>query len=315
MFDRKRIFYIDKRTCTNRTRVFKLKEVTVFGMKFRFYAGEMLIFYWKEAFQRYFEKNNMKEKVRLLKKGMDKTSCDYVDHFMRLTKLWKKGFTKSELWLPVDYQIERNLKKFCKTFKQPYPQITQFDESSFLNTYGLDDLPEEAVKAINGRGIIDGGGYNGDTAIVFHQKFPESQIYVFEPLGQNIKTIKAIVQEAHAENKIIPIQKGLGDKKEKVEIHFNHVEMADITTVDDEFEGKEIGLIKLDTEGFETKIINGSMNIIKKNKPVLAIAIYHTPEDFFDLKAKIDSFGLGYKFMIRRSELTLPQADLVLYAY
>lgn len=76
-----------------------------------------------------------------------------------------------------------------------------------------------------------------------------------------------------------------------------------------------IGLIKIDTEGFETYIIKGAQKIIQRDKPVLAIAIYHTPKDFFELKDIILSFNPDYKFMIRRSEPILPSADLVLIAY
>ena len=77
----------------------------------------------------------------------------------------------------------------------------------------------------------------------------------------------------------------------------------------------KVGLIKLDTEGFETLIIEGSIEIIKRDKPILVIAIYHTPQDFFELKDKIKNLNMGYKFLIRRSEMVLPQADLVLIAY
>ena len=57
------------------------------------------------------------------------------------------------------------------------------------------------------------------------------------------------------------------------------------------------------------------LNTIKNQKPVLAVAIYHTPEDFFDLKNELRRLNPDYKFMIRRSEQLIPTADLVLIAY
>lgn len=43
--------------------------------------------------------------------------------------------------------------------------------------------------------------------------------------------------------------------------------------------------------------------------------MYHTPEDFFELKNKLKMINPDYKFMVRRSEMIIPMADLVLIAY
>ena len=185
------------------------------------------------------------------------------------------------------------------------------------NAYGLIDLPKEVFDGINGKAVVDGGGLCGDTALLFHKYFPESSIYVFEPLSVNIEKINSFLKIDNCSNKIIPIQKGLGEKSEVVEICYGeNKNMAEIIPLDSfkEF-SSPLGLIKLDTEGFETAIFKGALELIKRDKPVLAIAMYHTPEDFFDLKSKIENLNLGYKFMIRRSENILPQADLVLIAY
>ena len=46
-------------------------------------------------------------------------------------------------------------------------------------------------------------------------------------------------------------------------------------------------LIKLDIEPCESLIIEGGKEVIKRDKPVLPVAMYYTPEDFFDLKQKL----------------------------
>ena len=119
-------------------------------------------------------------------------------------------------------------------------------------------------------------------------------------------------------NKIIPICKGLGDEATSRFMRFGSgANIADITTIDAEYldNPNKVGLIKLDTEGAESSIIRGSEKIIARDKPVMAIAIYHRPEDFFELKDIIKSLNPGYRFMIRKSEPSLPQADLVLMAF
>ena len=162
---------------------------------------------------------------------------------------------------------------------------------------------------------MTGGGYNGDTALVFNMHFPNSPVHVYEPIEQYVDTINRFLAVDKCNNKIIPINKGLGDRVTKTLIM--GYAMADITTIDAEYIGKKerIGLIKLDTEGMETKIINGAEKVIQRDKPILAIAIYHRPEDFFELKDRIKMMNHDYKFMIRKSEPSLPQADLILIAY
>ena len=85
--------------------------------------------------------------------------------------------------------------------------------------------------------------------------------------------------------------------------------------MEQDYKGNSLGLIKSDTEGYESKIIDGAANLIKKYKPVLVIAIYYTPEDFFEMKDKIAKLNPDYKFMIRRSEFIIPTADFILIAY
>lgn len=77
----------------------------------------------------------------------------------------------------------------------------------------------------------------------------------------------------------------------------------------------EVGLIKLDVEGAEPDIIQGALNTIKEQKPLLVIAFYHQPDEFYELKPFLESLNLGYKFMVRRSAISMPISDAVLIAY
>jgi CO dehydrogenase/acetyl-CoA synthase gamma subunit (corrinoid Fe-S protein) len=60
-----------------------------------------------------------------------------------------------------------------------------------------------------------------------------------------------------------------------------------------------VGLIKLDVEGVESDVIEGAVETIKAQKPLLIISIYHNPKDFFEIKPKIEALNLGYHFLIR----------------
>ena len=77
----------------------------------------------------------------------------------------------------------------------------------------------------------------------------------------------------------------------------------------------EVGLIKLDVEGVEPDIIQGALTTIKEQKPLLVIAFYHQPEEFYELKPFLESLNLGYKFRVRRSCISSPLGEFVLIAY
>lgn len=270
--------------------------------------------HWKNVFTDYFKTNDTNSKIKNLKEGLDDISCEYIDKFMELVPYWNK-FTKKKIQGWTNYDLELMEKYSHDKFEQPFPYITNFNQFIFQNKYGLIDLPSEVLGKINGKDIIDAGGLNGDTAVMFAEYFPKSTIYVYEPLVNNIKTTKIIINEGNYNNRIIPIQKGLGNENGFVEFEFNYKNKAEIVPLDMDYKGDNLGLIKMDTEGFETNITMGAAELIKKHKPVLAIAMYHTPEDFFELKDKIKSLNPDYRFMIRRSEQIIPTADLVLIAY
>ena len=52
------------------------------------------------------------------------------------------------------------------------------------------------------------------------------------------------------------------------------------------------------SEGAEQEFLRGAINTIKKYKPILLISIYHSIDDFLDIKPMIESWDLGYHFEI-----------------
>jgi hypothetical protein len=65
----------------------------------------------------------------------------------------------------------------------------------------------------------------------------------------------------------------------------------------------KVSVIKLDIEGMELATIQGAKKTIVRDKPILLISIYHTPEDFFEIRPLIESWNLGYYFMVRETEV------------
>ena len=53
-----------------------------------------------------------------------------------------------------------------------------------------------------------------------------------------------------------------------------------------------VGLIKVDVEGTEQRLLKGAIETIKSQKPILVFSIYHNPNDFFEIKPLIEKLDL-----------------------
>lgn len=271
-------------------------------------------------FKQYLIKNNMPEIILKLKKNLDVVSCNVIDgkieHFLQLplhtSKFHSEGRYSHRNLLYTEDEILEN-KKFINTL----PDLNKmykgnFGEKTpevFMYHHGLKFINHKILKKLEGKDFLDLGAFKGDSAVMFSQYNPRN-IYSFEMLD-SIKPIyyKNIKLNQLDINKFHFINKGISDKKSTVNINDSN-EMAnlsnhgnksvDVTSIDEEFKGNtNIGLIQMDIEGAEVKAIKGAINTIKNNEPLLLITIYHSPEQFFELKPFIESLDLGYKFMIR----------------
>lgn len=74
----------------------------------------------------------------------------------------------------------------------------------------------------------------------------------------------------------------------------------------------KVTFIKMDIEGSEKKALQGAESVIKKNRPKLAICIYHNPEDLYEIPFLIKEMVPEYKLYIRHHSDTY--AETVVYA-
>ncbi|HFU2808376.1 TPA: FkbM family methyltransferase [Campylobacter coli] len=189
--------------------------------------------------------------------------------------------------------------------------INHFEASVFFYKHNIDCFQKNTLSKIHKKSIIDVGGYIGDSAIVFEKEFPYSNIYCFEASQNNynllLKTLKL-----NSSKKITVINKGLGSENKTIKLSFagscstlcseisDKYENIEIITLDDYVKTNdiEVGLIKVDIEGFEQDFLKGALETIKKHKPALILSIYHNIDDFFNIKPFIEQLNLGYTFQL-----------------
>lgn len=195
------------------------------------------------------------------------------------------------------------------------------DELSKKQYFDLEVLSPEKEEV-----FVDGGSFDGMTSIYFKEwcqrkmKKPGVKVIAFEPDMKNAEKCHFNLMKNNIEHKII--KKGLwSDEKE---LHFqmesngssnvtaDGEEVIKVTSMDKAIKEDKVTFIKMDIEGSELEALHGAEQIIKKNKPKLAISIYHKPEDIWVLPEIIMRFNPDYKFYLRHYSLT--DYETVLYA-
>lgn len=194
-----------------------------------------------------------------------------------------------------------------------YLPVNQFDSSVFFTRYGIDKLT--TLDSVRNKHIIDAGGYVGDTALLF-SSYTDKNIHVFEASPSNMDIIRETIRLNHLDN-IVPVSKALGEKSgtatfslgernscnslvERPGYNYpDHIEVPVVTLDDYVRENNiEVGLIKVDIEGGEQLLLRGAVETIRTQHPILLISIYHSANDFFEIKPMIEKMCGKYTFRI-----------------
>jgi hypothetical protein len=90
-----------------------------------------------------------------------------------------------------------------------------------------------------------------------------------------------------------------------------------VTTVDNFVEKNQLnlGLLKMDLEGYELEAIKGAERAIKKFKPVLLVCLYHSGKDFFEIPTLVKKWVDDYEFRFLNINHSNPMVDKIMVAY
>ena len=89
-------------------------------------------------------------------------------------------------------------------------------------------------------------------------------------------------------------------------------QLCKLVTLDSVLENKKVTILKLDIEGAEMQGLEGAVNIIKEQKPKLAICLYHRPEDLWEIPLYIKEIDAKYRMIIKHHGM-INYTDTVLY--
>lgn len=186
----------------------------------------------------------------------------------------------------------------------------------FVDHAGIDKL--SCPERIQTKDILDLGAFIGDSALVLAE-YTNKNVYAFEPSGANFAALEKTVV-LNQNTRIVPVHAGIGakDGEAYIPVRFglglvleteqnsdgNPSEMETVPIVSvDEFVARhnlEIGLIKVDIEGFEQDFIRGAEHTLREQRPALLLSMYHSASDFFGLKPMLEGLNLGYRFKVHK---------------
>lgn len=196
----------------------------------------------------------------------------------------------------------------------------QSTEKQYFNTLTLPALRGQAIT------YVDCGAYDGDTfnELLTQPDISCAQAFLLEPDPTNYArlTQRAAV---YAGTQAVCLPLAAAQAHGSVKFHTGQGEACSFleegaagTTVsavalDELLPSTPVHLLKLDIEGAEAPALQGARQLIKRCRPVLAVSLYHNPQDLWELPELLFALcGEGYRFHIRQHGFN--SFDVVLYA-
>ncbi len=285
-----------------------------------------------EEIKQRFEKFNVViafSDFRLARKNLQQKNCNQI------AGVFFFDVVDMTLNFSMDYAyVKCHVEQFNTVYEMLCDDLSKKTYTAFLNAKLSGDgdalydvwnkeqyFPEDIIALSENEIFVDGGAYTGDTLLKFVEKTKNkySKYYAFEPDPANRAQLNMLVnkQEFHG---VHIISKGLWNKVDVLrfaaegtlnsaisETGSASIEVDTINNV-----SPDATFIKMDIEGTELDALKGAAETIKKNRPKLAISIYHKPEDLFEIPLFIKSLVPEYRFYLRQHQAV--SFDLVLYA-
>ena len=187
--------------------------------------------------------------------------------------------------------------------------------STFLKRQYYFERSDVRIQPEAGDTVIDAGACLGDTAVCFAVSVGhEGKVYSFDPLPTHVSATKHNIEQNGFGEHIAIIPMAVGDATRHTDMKitadqgvspgFSIVGQEDsmpMTTIDDFVETEKIGridFIKMDIEGAELAALRGGVKTLVRDRPKLAISLYHRPEDFFTIPQFLSSVLPSYDFYL-----------------
>jgi FkbM family methyltransferase len=198
----------------------------------------------------------------------------------------------------------------CKSravnISERYPGLKEIAEEILCSAHGLETLDPRGRRYVREKAAMDIGAFDGDSAVVLGEYAKE--VYSFEPGPTNFRILVRVADlNRHHFGKIHTLNLGLSDKPGKMTIEDKLDSgvkigrgdaIVNTTTLDlfVEQNGIQVGLVKCDTECHGLPIIRGAEQTLKRQRPVVSLAVYHNADEMFGIPPLLRHWLPNYEF-------------------
>lgn len=217
----------------------------------------------------------------------------YTETIKNTISLWDDSLSKLEYVSQIKWRF--NLDTLA------LPPSSSFDELYF---------PSDLFDPIDDEVFVDCGAYDGDTIKEFIKWCPSfKEIIAFEPDPENYKKLKEYkyTLSIDAQNNIFLYPTAVGLNSEKITFtllgnmssYRGGKDSVACLSLDD-LKLIHPTYIKMDIEGSELLALRGAEDMITEHLPILAICVYHLPNDLWKIPNYLHSMYPDYKLFLRR---------------
>lgn len=155
---------------------------------------------------------------------------------------------------------------------------------SIYNNWERENFQLETMKKIVKEGdfVVDVGANIGFYTLILAKLVgDEGKVFAFEPHPMNVSLLKKNIKANNYEN-VIVIERAISNEKKNMKLYIDNQSIAcsslvcltdshdtniivEVNTLDNYFKYMKINFMKIDVEGFEGHVIEGSKKIIKNN--------------------------------------------------
>ena len=219
-------------------------------------------------------------------------------------------------------------KRFMLLFSEP------IHEHGILNYQGTPEdylyFNNDALLLEDGEVYVDIGAYDGDTIETFVDACEKkgvsySQIFGFEPDKDCFERLKPSTSSLAncsvyelglwKETKTLKFQESAQSAHDQAGQIIEEGETSiNVVSIDEFFQNIEVSFIKMDPPGgIINQIIEGGVQTISRDKPKLALGIYHSLDEFIQVPIMLKEICPEYSLVLRHNTYHLCDTDL--YAY
>jgi FkbM family methyltransferase len=160
--------------------------------------------------------------------------------------------------------------------------------------------------------FVDCGAFDGDTLRVFvgetRGKF--RRIVAFEPDPRNFEALQQNFVSAQSfGDRAVVYRAAVGETRGTLRFNATGLDNAAVasdgelevecTTLDESLQNENPTFIKMDIEGCERAALSGGRKTIRTSRPILAVSVYHRPQDLWTLPTYMSEIDPGSRLALR----------------